>query len=121
MCALGLLALILAAPASAVSPQRIYADLADNGRLDGRYSRADLERALNVRRALGRDPRPKPNVRRPAAAGNKPAKESGARLPFTGLDLALLIVGGFPLLLLGLGVRLRRTGRNAARVEVVSS
>ena len=39
-------AVIAASGALAATPQEIYRDYADNGRLDGKYSPADLERAL---------------------------------------------------------------------------
>ena len=43
-CAVGMFA---AAPAAfAASPQQIYGDYADNGRLDHKYSKGDLQRAL---------------------------------------------------------------------------
>jgi hypothetical protein len=109
VCALAMIGLIGAASASAASPQRIYADLADNGRLDGKYSRADIARALDVEQVVGTDAR-RPAVRRPAATTSsrpRSSKGSNAGLPFTGLDLALLIVGGGPLLLLGFGLRRR--------------
>src|SRR5688572_1629835 len=41
-----LLAAIVVPSALAASPQQIYADLADNGRLDSQYSDADLQTAL---------------------------------------------------------------------------
>jgi hypothetical protein len=117
------LALACAGPASAASPQKIYKDLADNGKLDGRYSRADIARAFNLERVVRTDagvpPRVAPRVRRPAAA--VPSKPSGAdrTIPFTGFDLALLTVGGGPLLLIGLGLRRRlapaRDAAEAAR------
>ena len=39
-------ALIAAPGALAASPQAIYRDYADNGRLDGTYTKRDLQRAL---------------------------------------------------------------------------
>ena len=42
-CAVGMFA---SAPAFAASPQQVYRDYADNGRLDHQYSKADLQRAL---------------------------------------------------------------------------
>ena len=40
-------AALVAAPASlGATPQQIYKDYADNGRLDHTYTRADLQRAL---------------------------------------------------------------------------
>lgn len=117
---LGLLALACAGPAAAASPQRIYKDLADNGRLDGRYSNADIARAFNLDRVVGTD------QRRPAQAEARatvtPTPRQSERpdrtIPFTGLDLALLTVGGGPLLLIGVGLR-RRIGGRPARAEVV--
>jgi hypothetical protein len=103
----GATALACAGPGLAASPQRIYEDLADNGRLDGRYSRADIARAFNLERVVRTDA---PTLsRRPAAArpGPEPASGAGRRIPFTGLDLALLTVGGGSLLLMGLGLRRR--------------
>ena len=38
-------ALVLAGSALAATPQQIYRDYADNGRLDHQYSQADLQRA----------------------------------------------------------------------------
>lgn len=114
-----------AVPAAlAASPREIYADFADNGRLDGQYSRADLERALQDVEAEGYP-----------GAGTAPAQtaiqqqlgqqgggegvadddvaavgQRGGTLPFTGFDLALLTVGAGALLLLGWGFR--RLGRS---------
>jgi hypothetical protein len=105
-----LAALTFVGPSLAASPQKIYKDLADNGRLDGKYRRADIARAFNLERVIRTDPRPA--TRRPAAATSRPSspsKHSGRRLPFTGLDLALLTVGGGPLLLIGVGLRRRAT------------
>lgn len=106
--AAGLGALLLTASAGAATPQQIYRDLADNGRLDRTYSRADLDRALSnaslpayarpehVPRAP--QPRPVPSVV-PASADDRRS------LPFTGLDAALFGAVGGPLLLLGAGMR----------------
>ncbi|MDQ3777425.1 MAG: hypothetical protein M3310_00935, partial [Actinomycetota bacterium] len=107
------MALALACTSSAVaaSPQQIYRDLADNGRLDRAYPRADLERALNPRQVLRTDERrPASSAGRttPADAASLRARANASerRLPFSGLDLALLVAGGGPLLLIG--ARLRR-------------
>jgi hypothetical protein len=106
---IAVLALACAGPASAASPQRIYKDLADNGRLDGRYSRADIARAFNLERVVRTDARNAPPVRRPAAALVRTKTPDDDRtIPFTGLDLALLTVVGGPLVLIGLGLRRRR-------------
>jgi hypothetical protein len=110
----GALALACSGTALAASPQRIYKDLADNGRLDGRYSDADLARAFNLDRVVKTDAS-EPAVR-PAPTGREAAStnRSGPRVPFSGLDLALLIVGGGPLLLIGIGLR-RRINPAASR------
>jgi len=88
--------LAFSAPASAAEPQqisqRIFADLADNGRLDGQWSDAQINRALHgVSQAQAR-----PAPRALPAAGD----ERGT-LPFSGFDLALLGGVGGPLLLIG--------------------
>src|SRR5439155_10559791 len=44
--AAGAAALVFASAAIAATPTQIYRDYADNGRLDGHYSRSDLDRAL---------------------------------------------------------------------------
>lgn len=106
----GAVALACAGPGAAASPQRIYKDLADNGRLDGRYSDADIARAFNLDRVVRTDQRQPAQAEAretvtptPAAAKSRPDR----RIPFTGLDLALLIVCGGPLLLIGIGLRRR--------------
>jgi hypothetical protein len=102
------LALVCAGPASAASPQKIYRDLADNGRLDGRYSDADVARAFNLERVVRTDAEQPVPGRVPAAAKAKPeAAKQDRMIPFTGLDLALLTIGGGPLLLIGIGLRRR--------------
>ena len=93
------------------TPQKIYGDLADNGRLDNRYCAADINRALDSPSLQGYDvptpprPRPTPKVV-PAAAGDTRS------LPFSGLDLALFGGVGGPLLLIGASL-----GRFARRAE----
>jgi hypothetical protein len=108
-----------AGPSLAASPQQIYRDLADNGRLDRRYSEADLARAFNLERVVGIDKTP---VRRPSAVKPSPAsaEQTGRKIPFSGLDLALLTAGGGPLLLIALGLRRRITG-SPGRPGVVGS
>jgi hypothetical protein len=106
--ALAVVALVGANSAWAASPQRIYKDLADNGRLDGRYRRADVRRALDLEQVVRTDART-PAAHRPA--GTPPAspseRSSSRTVPFTGLDLALLTLGGVPLLLIGVALRRR--------------
>lgn len=112
------LAAILASAALGASPREIYSDYADNGRLDGQYSTADLERALQDAEAQGY-----PSATTPAARvaiqdrigeqrGGVGEVGQGGTLPFTGLDLALLVLGAGFLLLLGWGFR--RLGRTRA-------
>jgi hypothetical protein len=105
----GLGALLLAASAGAATPQQIYRDLADNGRLDRTYSRKDLDKALN-NPSLPAYARPERAARRPqarpaTAAVTTASEEDDRSLPFTGLDAALFGAVGGPLLLLGAGMR----------------
>jgi len=99
------LAAILAPSALAASPQQIYADLADNGRLDVQYSDADLRAALRsaVVQAYGEG-----SVQE-EIEGALGAKASGGGgggvLPFTGVDLALLVASGLTMVLIGTGLR----------------
>lgn len=110
-----LIALLAAGNAGAATSQQIYRDLADNNRLDGTYSRADIERAF------GSNPSLPGYVRRPVAEAQRvlqqrqsartapsSAEPTGRSLPFTGLDAALFALVGGPLLLLGVGMRFAR-------------
>jgi hypothetical protein len=108
-----LLVLVSAGSAYAATPQMIYRDLADNGRLDGTYTRAEIERAFDLPSDVRTDAtrvsrRP---IRVPAAAeagsATTPAARSDRRLPFSSLDAALLVAGAAPLLLIGAGLRRR--------------
>jgi hypothetical protein len=106
------------------TPQQIYKDYADNGRLDTSYSSADLKRALNdavlqgypnPSSGAGLAPTIKKKLSSGVAASPKSlpaAKRAGGALPFTGLDLALMVSGGLGLLMLGAG--LRRFARSKA-------
>lgn len=113
-------ALLAAGPAAAASPQKIYKDLADNGRLDANYSRADIKRALNLQQVVKTDRSLTPPTRRTAAAPAPPPKASAGRVPFTGLDVVLLLVGGGPLLLIGVGLR-RRLAMAERPMEMIGS
>ena len=112
------LALLGTGTATAASPQRIYSDLADNGRLDGKYTPAEIRRALELPQILRSDAREsrsghaEPVTQEPAARADR----QGSNLPFSGLDLALLTVGGGPLLLLGVALRRRFSTARAAPV-----
>jgi hypothetical protein len=100
--------LAFAAPAAAAAPQqisqRIFADLADNGRLDGHYTRAQINRALHSP-SLADYEGPGHGVSqaqaRPAPRALPAAGDERGTLPFSGFDLALLVGVGGPLLLIG--------------------
>jgi hypothetical protein len=109
--AVGLAALLLVPGALAATPTQIYRDYADNGRLDGHYTRDELSRALKDAVLQGY---PQGNTQ-PGfqhAVANAGAQAAGGGLPFTGLDLTLMVVGGTALLVVGAG--LRRFGRSRA-------
>jgi hypothetical protein len=110
-------ALVGAAGAWAATPQTIYKDLADNGRLDGRYKKADIARAFNLERVVKTD-RPEPAQVRRAPVARTTETRSSRKVPFTGLDLALLLGGGGPLLVLGIVLR-RRLAPSPGRPEAV--
>lgn len=114
---------LTAVPAGlAASPQQVYRDLADNGRLDGHYSKRDLSAALSnlsvqgygsktatsgLKAALAgksSPPSPPSPPASPQASQLNATVHSGA-LPFTGLDLGLFAVGAGILLMLGTGLR----------------
>ena len=99
--------LVFVSVAGAATPTQIYRDFADNGRLDAHYSRADLNRALKdaVLQGYGNQ-NVQPALQQQLAVSGA---ESGG-LPFTGLDLTLMVVGGTALLLTGAG--LRRLAKN---------
>jgi hypothetical protein len=106
------IALCAATSAGAASPQQIYRDLADNNRLDGTYSRADMERAFGNNPSIpgyvrpAREPTRTPQVSRTAPPAPVAGVDTGVgSLPFTGLDAALFALVGGPLLLLGAGMR----------------
>jgi hypothetical protein len=98
-----------AAPAAlGATPQQIFKDYADNGRLDQTYSRGDLLRAQRDA-ALQGYPHVGVQGAVEKALGAQTVKPKGG-LPFTGLDLALMAAGGALLLVAGTG--LRRLGRS---------
>jgi hypothetical protein len=110
-------AVLLGAPAAfAATPEQIYSDFADNGKLDATYEVADLQATLQSPIVQGYGKREivtelRPTIQRQIAAEQQPLEEAVERggLPFTGLDLALLTAGG--LFLLAFGVSLRRLAR----------
>jgi hypothetical protein len=113
----GLLALVVLAVGvgtAAAAPRDVYRDWADNGRLDQNYSVSELEAALADTTLQGYgDNNFGPTVQKEIGErqSSPPLAETGEAdtLPFTGVDLALLLGGGLVLLLVGLGMR--RFGR----------
>ena len=108
--------LIAATAASAASPREIYRDWAADGRIDGNYSTRDLQSALRDTTIQGYGsgnfaPAVKQRLRN-QGRGTSPlgAPRRSGTLPFTGLDLALLVGGAAFLLVLGGGMR--RLGRS---------
>lgn len=82
------------------TPQKIYGDLADNGRLDRRYCASDINRALHSPSLQRYELRTR--ATKPPAPAFAPVATDGRRsLPFSGLDLALFGGVGAPLLLIG--------------------
>jgi hypothetical protein len=116
--AVALIALLVSSAALAASPRQIYADYADNGRLDAAYSRADLEAALRDATLQGYEPsgtvggmkaqiKKKLGEGAPAGTQDQLAQTgtAGGALPFTGFDLALIVGGAVFLLVVGGGLR----------------
>jgi len=67
--------LALAGPSSAATiTQKIYGDLADNGRLDGHYTRAQINRALHAPSLQGYERPARPVVPRPEIASSGPSR-----------------------------------------------
>lgn len=104
----GVLILLGTGTAAAATPQQIYRDLADNGRLDRKYSQADVDRALRnpsiPNYAQPERTRRQPQVYRAPVPSAGASDEAGA-LPFSGLDLALFAAFGAPLLLVAGSMR----------------
>jgi len=101
-------AALAAAPAAlGATPQQIYRDYADNGRLNHQYTKSDLQRALRDA-ALQGYPHVGVQGAVQQALGAQAVKTRGG-LPFTGLDLGLM--AAVAALLLAAGTGLRRLGR----------
>jgi opacity protein-like surface antigen len=115
--AVALVALLGSSAALAAGPQQIYADFADNGRLDATYAASDLRAAaqsatLGGYEDAGTVGRMRTEIRRQLGGGapagaqaSLRATGSGGTLPFTGFDLALIVGGALFLLALGGGLR----------------
>jgi len=108
--------LTLAGPAAATpdTSQRIFSDLADNGRLDGHYTRAQINSALHTPSLRGYDRTQPARKLTSAHRSSLPGSSAEGPLPFSALDFALFAAVGGPLLLFGgsLG-RLARVRVNA--------
>ncbi len=109
-------AIAFAPGALSASPRAIYQDYSDNGKLEGSYSTADLQRALKDAVAQGYGAPSSGRSTGQNAGGIRPqglqaalpptrARGAGGTLPFTGTDLTLMMLGGGGLLLLGGGLR----------------
>lgn len=102
-------ALFLVGAAAAATPQhisqKIFADLADNGVLDGKYTKAQIDRALRTPSLRGYEQPPQRAARRQPTSVRpvvpKAEASQGSTLPFSGIDLAFLGAVGAPILLLG--------------------
>lgn len=93
--------LVFAGSASAATPQRIYRDLADNGRLDHHYSKRDINRALHMpslRRYKVDTSQSRPD---PTPLSGSSSPDKARSIPFSGVDLAFFGGVGGPLLILG--------------------
>jgi hypothetical protein len=114
---LAVVALLGAPAALAATPEQIYRDFAQDRKLDGPYSVADLQAALQSPIVQGYKDESittelRPAIQRQVAAQQQPPLEEAVErggLPFTGLDLALLSAGA--LFLLAFGVSLRRLAK----------
>ena len=98
--------------AFAATPQMIYRDLVDNGKLDGHYTRAEIARAFDLPPNVGTDPgarvpRKPIGVQAEGVQAAPATKRSNRRLPFSSLDVALLVAGGGPLLLIAASLKRR--------------
>ena len=101
--------LALGGVALAASPQTIYNDYEDNGRLDGTYTDAELNAYLNsaLVHQYG-----EPTILTELDTLVKRILSARDRFPFTGAEIALMVVG--VLVLAGVGLGLRRLARNRA-------
>lgn len=97
-------AVLLSAPAAlGATAAEIRADLAD-GQLDGKYTKAELSAFLQDATVQGY-PNSGSNVIGNAGVPTNVAGEAAGTLPFTGVDLALLVAGATVLVLIGFGLR----------------
>ena len=111
VCAVAAAALVAVPAEFAASPQEIYQDYADNGRLDAQYSRADLERAVKDATLQAYKPTTRPDAS--SLAGTETASEPpitttrrSSSLPFTGTELGIFTFVGLALVASGFLLRL---------------
>lgn len=104
-------AVLLAASAgNAATPSQIYKDYADNGRLDQPYTDKELQRALKDALVQGYgQPSAVSGLGNEVGGAAQGVQSAGGGLPFTGLDLTLMVAVGLALVLFG--ATLRRTAR----------
>lgn len=121
-----IVAAIMLAPGALASPETIYKDLADNGRLDAAYTQAELEAYLRSAAVQGygnpvvsnpqpaavkgaQSPSRQTRTAQPAATAppQAPLQETAQAetLPFTGAELGLFAIVGGALLLGGFALR----------------
>lgn len=93
--------------ALAATPQDIYNDYADNGKLDGTYTNAELNAYLNDA-TIGQYADAATKGELDALVTSMLNKDRG-EFPFTGMELAMLLLG--VAVLVGAGVALRRATR----------
>src|SRR5438874_1483960 len=128
--------LALAGIAAAATPSQIYADAADNGKLDKSYSAADIARYKHDATVSGYGNKvikivvqpkitPKQTLKPPVQQAVAPRQTppppqvfkppSRSSLPFTGSELALFVALGIALLAGGFLLRMMTARRSAHR------
>lgn len=93
--------------AAKTTPQDIYNDYADNGKLDGMYTKAELTASLND--ATSAQYQPSTTKGELDTLVTTMLKKDRGEFPFTGMEMGLLAVGA--LFLIGAGVVLRKASR----------
>lgn len=104
-----ILVLALGGTALAASPQDIYDDYAADGKLDGTYTTAEIQAYLNdatVHQYGSADVLTALDALLTKTLGDSTDRST---FPFTGAEMALIVLGG--VVLVGGGLALRRTSR----------
>ena len=94
--------------ALAATPMDIYEDYADNSKLDGTYTDAELQAYLGDATLAQYPPSAATKAELDTLVKSLLNRERG-EFPFTGMEMALLLVGA--VVLVGGGVALRRSSR----------